>query len=58
MITASHNPQQYNGIKPCAKDGVEISREDELLIEDIYLEKNWFKKPTTWGTTSEENRAN
>lgn len=40
MITASHNPPQYNGIKPAAKDGVEISREDELVIENIYLQKN------------------
>jgi phosphomannomutase/phosphoglucomutase len=30
MITASHNPPEYNGIKPTANDGVEISREDEL----------------------------
>jgi len=57
MITASHNPSQYNGIKPCASDGVEISREDELIIEDIYLQKNWLKKPTTWGVTGTENRA-
>ena len=33
MITASHNPPQYNGIKPIASDGVEISREDELKVE-------------------------
>ena len=26
MITASHNPPEYNGIKPIASDGVEISR--------------------------------
>ncbi|MGH1569110.1 MAG: phosphoglucosamine mutase [Nitrosopumilus sp.] len=57
MITASHNPPQYNGIKPCAKDGVEISREDELVIEDIYLEKNWLKKPNSWGTIGTENTA-
>ncbi len=44
MITASHNPPQYNGIKPVAKDGVEIPREDELKIEDIYFNKNWKKK--------------
>src|SRR5919202_4397039 len=30
MITASHNPAQYNGIKPIACDGVEIPRDDEL----------------------------
>ncbi len=57
MITASHNPPQYNGIKPAAKDGVEISREDELVIEDIYLQKTWLKNPKTWGTTGKEERA-
>lgn len=57
MITASHNPPQYNGIKPCAKDGVEISREDELIVEDIYLQKRWLKKPDSWGITGTENRA-
>ena len=57
MITASHNPPQYNGIKPCAKDGVEISREDELIIEDIYLQKSWLKKPNSWGITGNENRT-
>ena len=57
MITASHNPPQYNGIKPCAKDGVEVSREDELIIEDIYLQKKWLPKPAKWGITGTENRA-
>ena len=57
MITASHNPPQYNGIKPAAKDGVEIPREDELIIEDIYLEKTWIKKPTKWGVTGIEKKA-
>ncbi len=57
MITASHNPPQYNGIKPVAKDGVEIPREDELKIEDIYFNKNWKKKIAHWGTTENEERA-
>ena len=57
MITASHNPPQYNGIKPAAKDGVEISRDDELIIEDIYLQKNWIKNCTKFGTTGKEERA-
>ena len=58
MITASHNPPQYNGIKPAASDGVEISREDELVIEDIYLQKSWIKNNfTRWGTTGKEQRA-
>ncbi|MEO2220116.1 MAG: phosphoglucosamine mutase [Nitrosopumilus sp.] len=57
MITASHNPPQYNGIKPAGKDGVEISREDELIIEDIYFKKSWITNPEKWGITREETRA-
>ena len=57
MITASHNPSQYNGIKPTAKDGVEISREDELVVEDIYLQKSWIKETENWGITGKEERA-
>ena len=57
MITASHNPSQYNGIKPAANDGVEISREDELIIEDIYLQKTWKKNPENLGITGKEERA-
>ncbi len=57
MITASHNPARYNGIKPAAKDGVEISREDELVIEDIYMQKSWLKNPEKLGTAGIERRA-
>lgn len=39
MITASHNPPEYNGIKVMAKDGVEISRRQEIEIENIFFEK-------------------
>ncbi len=55
MITASHNPPQYNGIKPVASDGVEISREDESIIEDIYFKKKWKKNSSKFGSTIEEN---
>ena len=55
MITASHNPPQYNGIKPVAGDGVEISREDELIIEDIYFEKKYKNNSSKFGSTAEEN---
>lgn len=41
MVTASHNPPEYNGVKFCAADGVEISREDEKVIEDIYFNQKW-----------------
>ena len=39
MITASHNPPEYNGVKPIAKDGVEFSREDETVVEQIFRNK-------------------
>jgi len=51
MITASHNPSQYNGIKPTAKDGVEISRDDELKVEEIYFKKKWNITPQKLGAT-------
>ena len=56
MITASHNPPQYNGIKPVASDGVEISREDERKIEQIFDEKNWIKT-NTFGKSFEETNV-
>jgi phosphomannomutase/phosphoglucomutase len=55
MITASHNPPQYNGIKPVASDGVEISRYDEKIIEKIYDEKNWIKRDSFGKTLEETN---
>jgi phosphomannomutase / phosphoglucomutase len=50
MITASHNPPEYNGLKPIAIDGVEISRQDELIIEKIYRHKQ-FKQSIKLGLT-------
>ncbi|MGB9714712.1 MAG: phosphoglucosamine mutase [Candidatus Bathyarchaeales archaeon] len=37
IITASHNPPEYNGIKVVWKDGVELSREQEIEVEDIFF---------------------
>ncbi|MFB0557638.1 MAG: phosphoglucosamine mutase [Candidatus Bathyarchaeia archaeon] len=37
MVTASHNPPEFNGIKVIAPDGVEISRKQEDEIEDIFF---------------------
>ncbi|UCD97072.1 MAG: phosphoglucosamine mutase [Candidatus Bathyarchaeota archaeon] len=36
MITASHNPPQFNGIKVLGSDGVEISRQEEAEIEETF----------------------
>lgn len=55
MITASHNPPQYNGIKPTAPDGVEISREDELKVEDIYYSKKFARVDGTGRDSVDEN---
>ena len=38
IITASHNPPEYNGIKAIWKDGIEVSHEQEKEIEKIYFE--------------------
>ncbi|MGN6346741.1 MAG: phosphoglucosamine mutase [Candidatus Nitrosocosmicus sp.] len=41
MITASHNPPEYNGLKPISRSGIELSRDEERLIEDIYYERKF-----------------
>lgn len=44
IVTASHNPPEYNGIKVVASDGVEIPREEEVKIEDIFFEEKFVRK--------------
>ena len=36
MITASHNPPEYNGVKCVSADGTECSPEEEKKIEDTF----------------------
>ena len=43
IITASHNPPEYNGIKVVGKDGVEITREEELKIEKLFFEDRFSR---------------
>jgi phosphomannomutase/phosphoglucomutase len=54
IITASHNPPEYNGIKVIWKDGIEISHEQETEIENIYFEnKPVFAEWNKLGTKHE-----
>ena len=41
MITASHNPPEYNGIKLFNGNGIGYSQAQEAEIENIYLEKRF-----------------
>ncbi|RLE54762.1 MAG: phosphoglucosamine mutase [Thermoprotei archaeon] len=43
MVTASHNPPEYNGIKVISRFGIEIPREDERKIEDIFFEQRFTR---------------
>ena len=54
MITASHNPPEYNGVKPIANDGVELSREDELVVEQIFENKSFISSSTLGRNFKEE----
>lgn len=57
MITASHNPPEYNGIKVMAPDGVELSREEELKVEDIYFSKKFESPGEKMGGDVEERMS-
>ncbi|HEV8359755.1 MAG TPA: phosphoglucosamine mutase [Candidatus Thermoplasmatota archaeon] len=41
IITASHNPPEWNGIKAVDADGTELSREQEERIEGFYYEQRF-----------------
>jgi phosphomannomutase/phosphoglucomutase len=43
MITASHNPREYNGLKIIAGDGTEFSRQGEAQVETIYYSQHFNK---------------
>jgi len=47
MITASHNPPEFNGVKVILGDGVEAPREVEEWIEELYFRGGPPLKP--WG---------
>jgi phosphomannomutase/phosphoglucomutase len=51
MITASHNPPEFNGIKAMGSNGIEVSRDVESKIEDVYFEKRF--KVAGWNAIGE-----
>jgi len=51
MITASHNPPEYNGIKLFNRDGTPYSPEEEREIEET-ISKNNFKR-ADWSSVGE-----
>ncbi len=54
IVTASHNPPQYNGIKLVGADGVEVKREDEASVESIFLDKKYNR--ADWQTVGRSGR--
>ena len=58
MITASHNPARYNGVKVSGADGIDVTRDEEKIIEDIFYKKKFnladWKKI---GTSVKETKA-
>jgi phosphomannomutase/phosphoglucomutase len=59
IITASHNPPEYNGIKVIWSDGIETSHEQEVEIENIYFDnKTVFAEWDKLGAVQDLPRVN
>lgn len=39
MVTASHNPPEYNGVKVIGPTGIEIDRDEERVVEQYFWEE-------------------
>lgn len=51
MVTASHNPPHYNGLKVSGPDGIEVPHLDEQRIEKIFSDGSQTK--ADWKTVGE-----
>jgi len=52
MITASHNPPEYNGVKIIESDGTEMGDEETLKLEEIIFTHS--ASPNAWNQTGQE----
>jgi len=55
MITASHNPPEYNGVKIIEADGTEMSDDEIIQLEDRFF-NNLFET-ATWDSVGRETAA-
>jgi len=55
MVTASHNPPEYNGVKLIGADGVELSRDTLERVEDRLLAERF--DTAQWDGTGERRRV-
>src|SRR5215470_4213208 len=55
MVTASHNPPEYNGFKIIDTDGIEVPREKEAIIEG-FVHRNQWTLSSQPGDRVEKNR--
>jgi phosphomannomutase/phosphoglucomutase len=51
MITASHNPPEFNGIKVMGSNGIEISKDVESKVEDVFFKRQF--KTAEWNAVGE-----
>lgn len=55
MITASHNPPQYNGLKMCKKDAVPLSADNEMAaIKEMIKADNFGKSGRMGGYVAKD----
>ena len=45
MITASHNPPEYNGVKIIESDGTEMGDEETIRLEKILFDRSFLTQP-------------
>ena len=55
VVTASHNPPEYNGVKLVGPDGVELRRSDLERIEERLLADDY--EPVAWDRTGQVREA-